>query len=277
MGEAPGAGDRDRERWPLSPPWHRLLPFPCMEMWGKAVFAPQLRNAAPAWVWRGFSHWEAQGLAVITNPLAMERGALNLFCGVCRDSLLLLPGGWGQEGGAQGGLGGSHSWQCNEKVAPRPRSIPWGLQGCCQGDGDREGWHGVVWGSHSWQCHEEVAPRPESWGLQGFPAPAAGVAGVGVLPAQGDRHIQKPPLEAGSAWIATLCCWAVLPALLQVRNVPQHPPPAFPGAQDAAAARKINNQRLVKLFCQIYTFSRRSEGEAGAAAAPLDGRIHHGL
>lgn len=46
------------ERLPLSPPWHQLLPFPCLKEGGKAVFAPQLRSAAPGWVWRGFSHWE---------------------------------------------------------------------------------------------------------------------------------------------------------------------------------------------------------------------------
>lgn len=41
--------------------------------------------------------------------------------------------------------------------------------------------------------------------------------------------------------------------------------------------RIINNRSLVKLFCQIYTHSRGTEGLAGAAAAPLDRSIHHGV
>lgn len=84
--------------------------------------------------------------------------------------------------GIRGGLGGSHTWQCHEEVAPRSGTIP-----------------GV--------CRETLLLLPGGMGTR------RGDTGWGfcLLGVTGD--IQKTPLEARNAWIATLCCGAV-------RNIP---------------------------------------------------------
>lgn len=133
---------------------------------------------------------------------------------------------------------------------------------------------------------QSSGPGSVPWGLQGIPDAAASgmrtwrVARGGVLPARGDRrHPKKPLWKARNAWMATLCCWTVLPSPPPGEECPSASPPRLSPARrragDAAAARIINNRSLVKLFCRIYTLSRRTEGLAGAAAAPLDRSIHH--
>lgn len=120
-------------------------------------------------------------------------------------------------------------------------------------------------------CRESLLLLERGW------APRVGT-GWGFCLLGVTRDIPNPPSKARKAWMATL---GRAPSLLQAGNVPQHPPAASPRvhrrAEHAAAPRIINNQSLVKLFGQIYTFLRPAEGRAGAAAAPLDGRIHHGL
>lgn len=94
---------------------------------------------------------------------------------------------------------------------------------------------------------------------------------MGVLPTRGDRRHPKNPVGGEKCLDSH--------ALLRGREeYPLASPTRARGrAGDAAAPQIINNRSLVKLFCQIYTLCRRTERGAGAAAAPLDRSIHHGV